>query len=390
MYQTSAAVAVKILSLCRTWRVWLQDNDSGEVFMGETISTAESDQTSTSLTDDIEIGAVTCATWTVSMRKSTGNFIGKKFTLSFYLKDLAADFAVWGDLALFTCSELDGMTIDQISRLSEVYGELIPMGVFTCIRAPRTGDGRTLTLVDEVYFFDVPYVRPTSLTLPQPASVIERDVCRQLGIECAAAYSESYLLTASDGGLLFTSNYTNTLATASYDFMIDHITSGTTCRQLLGYIAGARGEFGCIDRFGRYTRRWYGTPVALIDADHADEPTVSEQANEIVGIRCKVGNTVLEHGSMTGGRVLEFENPYVTAQLLTTIFNRVRRLTWYTCELYHRLGDPRLDTGDMVTVESEGRQLNIPVTWLSFSFDGGLAANVRAAGLNETEQKANL
>jgi hypothetical protein len=382
MYQTSSAVAERIMSHSRTWRVWLENAATGEMIAGETVTSASGDSTSTSLTDDIEIGAVTCASWTVELRRRTSDLIGQKFRLYFYLKDLANEgFTTWGDLGNYTCGELDGMTVAQIAQLGEVFGERIPMGVFTCIRAPRSGDGRQLTLVDEIYFADVPYVR--SVTLPQPASVIEQDVCRQLGIVCAAAYDESYLLAESGGELLATSDG-YTLATASYDFLISRIPTGATCRQVLGYIAGARGEFGCIDREGRYTRRWYAPTGYTIDADHADEPTVSEQANVIVGIRCRNGGNTYECGEMSGGRVLEFENPYVDAQLLSTIFGRVRRLSWYTCEVTHRLGDPRLDTGDIVTV---GDGCAIPVTGLRYSFDGGLMAEISAAGINETEQQ---
>jgi hypothetical protein len=81
--------------------------------------------------------------------------------------------------------------------------------------------------------------------------------------------------------------------------------------------------------------------------------------------------------------VLEFENPYVDAQLLSTIFSRIKRMNWYTCQVTHRLGDPRLDTGDIVTAGG----CAIPVTDLRFSFDGGLMAEVGATGLNETEQE---
>ena len=381
MYQTSSAVASMIMSFCRTWRVWLENVATGEVIMGDAVSTVTSDQTSTSLTDDIEIGAVTCSSWTVVLRKTDNNFIGQRFRLYFYLKDLSGSgVTTWGDLEDYTCGVLDGMTIAQIAQLGEVFGERIPMGEFICIRAPRSGDGRQLTLVDAIYFSDVPYVR--TVTLPALASTVEQDVCRQLGIVCAAEYNESYLL-AESGGQLLSSSDGCTLATSSYDFIITRIPTGATCREMLGYIAGARGEFGCIDRNGAYTRRWYPPTGYTIDADHADDPTLSEQANEIVGVRCINGSNTYECGSMTGGRVLEFENPYVDAQLLSTIFSRVRRLSWFTCEVTHRLGDPRLDTGDIVTVGG----CAIPITGLRFSFDGGLMADISAAGINETEQE---
>lgn len=389
MYKTSAATAEKILAFSRTWRVRLENISSGEIIQGDIISTAESEHSSTSLSDDIEIGAVTCASWTVTLRHSTGDFLGQRFRLYFYLRDLTGSSeTTWGDLAGYTCGAINGMTVLQLMQLGEQNSELIPMGEFTCIRAPRSGDGRELTLVDAVYFSDTEYIR--AVKLPAPASEVEKDVCRQLGIGCAAEYSESYRLAANDGGLLLSADGM-TLSTAGYDFAIGKIAKGTTCRQMLGYIAGARGEFGCIDRQGQYTRRWYGSPVTGIDSSHADEPTISETANIISGIRCKVGeDEVIECGKMNGGRVLEFEDPYVDEQLLLTIFNRVRALSWYTCELYHRLGDPRIDIGDVVTVsaaaEGAEKQLAIPITGISFSFDGGLSADLRAVGLNDIEQ----
>jgi hypothetical protein len=177
------------------------------------------------------------------------------------------------------------------------------------------------------------------------------------------------------------------LYTAPFDFTIEEIPAGSTMREVLGYIAAIHGQFGCIDRLGRYVRRWYSpASLALIDAYHADEPTVSETANRIVGIRCTVGDEELTVGAMSGGRVLELENPFMTQTLMRVLLVEVKKMSWYTAQVSERLGDPRHEIGDTVTIQSGGEENDIPITTIQFSFDGGLLANISAAGLTEEEQ----
>lgn len=384
MYEvTSEAVAAAIVSDHRTWRIWLEDLSSNTVTMGDVIMNADSEQASTSLSDDIELGAVCSAGWRVTTVQS-GDYLGSKFRLYIYLADLAGSETTWGDLEGYTAGVLSKLTVEQVGRLGEILeGELIPMGEYTCVKAPRSGDGRELYLYDALYFADKLYT-PT-VTLPALASEVEADICGQLGVVCATDYTQTKLLADVNSTLLVTGGGL-LLRTPSFNFTISSIPAGTTMRQMLGYIAGVNGQFGYIDRQGRYVRKWYGEPVMTIDLDHADEPTLSESANRIVGIRCTVGDTTLEIGQQSGGRVLELANPYMTEQLMKSLWSRVRDLSWYTAEVYHRLGDPRIDIGDMVTLETGSGGYDVPATGISFSYDGGLAASISAAGLTEEEQ----
>lgn len=63
-----------------------------------------------------------------------------------------------------------------------------------------------------------------------------------------------------------------------------------------------------------------------------------------------------------------------------------RWISWYTTELYHRLGDPRFDIGDVVTYTNGADRYDIPITNLGFTFDGGLSADISAVGLSVEEQ----
>lgn len=158
-------------------------------------------------------------------------------------------------------------------------------------------------------------------------------------------------------------------------------------RQALGYIASAHGQFGFIDRFGRYVRKWYSESVKTLDNNTIDLPTLSEQMNVITGICCHVSDDTDMIFGDSSGRVIEFENPFMTTALLSSLWYRVKGYSWYTTDLFHRLGDPRYDIGDVVTyVPDEDSSYDIPITGLDFSFDGGLSANISAVGLNVEEQ----
>ena len=180
------------------------------------------------------------------------------------------------------------------------------------------------------------------------------------------------------------------LKTANFDFKISSIPKDTTMRQMLSYIASAQGEFGFVDRFGRYVRKWYGSSVKIldnntIDCQHWENVRISLQA---LSARSATAKT-LRLGNTTGsaGRVLEFENPYMTMSLLRSLWHRIGGFSWYTTELFHRLGDPRFDVGDVITYVSEsGESYDIPITNIGFNFDGGLSADISAVGLSVEEQ----
>lgn len=389
MYQTSDEVAEAILSYSRTWRIRLEEVGGGIVIMGDEITNAEGDHSSTTTTDDIELGAVCAAGWRITTSRQ-GEYVGKRFKLYLYLLNFDEGTTTLGDLYPYTIAELSGMTLGELYNMGHTIGEPIPMGEFTCVKAPRCGDGRELHLYDKLYFTDKPY-NPT-INLPALASAVEQDICNQLGVENGVGAGQGGYLYLPATAYLRTPGFAvgaggNFLYTAPYDFTIESIPAGSTMREVLGYIAAIHGQFGCIDRLGRYVRRWYPkNSLTTIDGDHADEPTVSETWNKVVGLRCTVGEEELTAGYMTGGRVLELENPFMTRTLLRSLLTMVEKMTWYTAQVSERLGDPRHEIGDTVTIQSGDEEYDIPITSIQFRFDGGLSADLSAAGLTEEEQ----
>lgn len=368
------------------YKMCIRSLSDGSLYLGDIMYSVSSDVQSTSLPEDIELGAVCSQQWMVELLDSGENkFIGGEYEISLYVRSRHSSLT-YGDIKKHACSELKDWRIEQLAALGDaVCGEFIPMGICTCVKAPRTGSTRTLTLYDKLYFSDKQY--NSKIRFPALASDVERDVCAQLGIECSWDYEYEELIS-DNGGNLLTEIGGSFLKTASFDFTISHKPQGYTMRQMLSYIASAKGQFGYVDRHGRYARKWYGIPSWTLDNNTLDEPTLSEKANRVVGIVCIVNeNTTLSIGEMQGGRVIEFENPYMNESLLKTLFNRVRRLTWHTAAVQQRVGDPRMDIGDVVRYTDDKEQdYTIPITGLSFDFSGGLTASITSVGLNEDEQ----
>lgn len=385
MYTVSDIVSSKIESYCRTWRMELEDTNS--ILTGDKIVSASSTAQSTSISDDIELGAICSQSWNININDVDTKFLGKEYDLSLYLADLTG-VTTYSTLEQYTYAELSKLTVEQISKLGEVLGgERIPLGRFTCVKSKKSGGNTEVTFADRLYFSDKVY-KP-KVTLPAWSKAVEDDICKQLGLQNGNDYTIPAKLRAKGGARLYGKGHIR-LKTANFDFKISSIPKDTTMRQMLSYIASAQGEFGFVDRYGRYVRKWYGSSVKILDNNTIDLPTLSERQNVIVGIICKVSDSeTLRLGNTTGtaGRVLEFENPYMTMSLLRSLWHRIGGFSWYTTELFHRLGDPRFDVGDVITYVSEsGESYDIPITNIGFNFDGGLSADISAVGLSVEEQ----
>ena len=386
MYKTGELAAQRIESYCRTWRLWI-DNAEGEVIMGERITSGTSTVQSTSISDDIELGAICSQSWNININDVDTKFLGKEYDLSLYLVDYSHGETTYSTLETYTYAELSKLTVEQISKLGEVLdGERIPLGRFTCVKSKKSGGSVQLTMADRLYFSDKPYV--PHIPMPSWNKAVEDDICRQLGLQNGNDYTEVRLLRDKNGRRLIDKNG-KVLYSKYFYFKVSSVPKDVTMRQMLSYLASAQGQFGYVDRYGKYVRKWYGKSVKTLDNNTIVLPTLSERQNVIVGIICKVSDDVtfsLGVTDTTQGRVLEFENPYMTESLLQSLWRRIGGFSWYTTELYHRLGDPRFDIGDVVTYTNGADSYDIPITNLGFNFDGGLSADISAVGLSVEEQ----
>lgn len=385
MYKTGELVAQRIESYCRTWRLWIENAEG--VISGDSIMSADSSMQSTSLSDDIELGAVCSQSWNMTISDTKTAFLGKDYDTYLYLVDYTHGETTYSTLEQYTYAELSKLTVEQVSKLGEILGgERIPMGRFTCVKSKKSGGSVQLTMADRLYFSDKPYV--PHIPIPNWNKAVEDDICQQLGLQNGNDYTQVRLLRDKNGRRL-RDNKGRLLYSKYFYFEVSSVPKDVTMRQMLSYLSSAQGQFGYVDRYGKYVRKWYGKPVKTLDNNTIDLPTLSERQNVIVGIICKVSDDVtlsLGVTDTTQGRVLEFENPYMTSSLLRSLWHRLQGFSWYTTELFHRLGDPRFDIGDVVTYHSGSGSYDIPITNLGFNFDGGLSADISAVGLSVEEQ----
>lgn len=341
------------------WGMWIEDAQSGAPVAYDGIQNVQTDIQSTSLSDDIELGAVCSQSVTAELVDDGTKYLGNEYVFSLYTKDATS---------------------------SDTNDEKIPMGRFTCVKSQKSGGSAQLTMADRLYFSDKPYV--PHIPMPNWNKAVEDDICRQLGLQNGNDYTEVRLLRDKNGRRL-RDNKGRLLYSKYFYFKVSSVPKDVTMRQMLSYLASAQGQFGYVDRYGKYVRKWYGKSVKILDNNTIDLPTLSERQNVIVGIICKVSDDVtlsLGVTDTTQGRVLEFENPYMTESLLQSLWRRIGGFSWYTTELYHRLGDPRFDIGDVVTYTNGADSYDIPITNLGFTFDGGLSADISAVGLSVEEQ----
>lgn len=370
----------------------LEHKSTGKQYAGECLFSAETETASTTLSDDIELGAICSQSLSVKLTgaKNT-SFLGEKFKMYIYLRNRFG--ITYDELRPYTFSQLSGMTVNEIVRLNEILcNEHIPLGEFTCVKHKKNGDISELELYDRLYFSDSKY--ECSVNLPASSRAIEDDICSQIGCENGNNFNEAAYLIEANSKDVYDKNG-NRIKTGSFVFEITAIPEDCTKRQMLSYIAAANGQFGFINRHGQYVRKWYSMAQRTVTQNTIDEPTVSEKANSIIGIICHVpslsgGDTLtltIGNTDKTQGRVLEFENPYITAVLLNSLFVKTGGFSWYTAEVNQRLGDPRFDLGDVINyADINSRTVcSIPITKLKFKYSGGFSAEISAVGLTGEE-----
>lgn len=239
------------------WGMWIEDAQSGEPVAYDGIQNVQTDIQSTTLSDDIELGAVCSQSVTAELVDDGTKYLGNEYVFSLYMKNSSA-FTTYSTLESYTYAELSKLTVEQISKLGEVLdGERIPLGRFTCVKSKKSGGNTEVTFADRLYFSDKVY-KP-KVTLPAWSKAIEDDICKQLGLQNGNDYTKPAKLRVKGGARLYGKGHIR-LKTANFDFKINAVPKDTTMRQMLSYIASAQGEFGYVDRFGRYVRNGTADP----------------------------------------------------------------------------------------------------------------------------------
>lgn len=186
---------------------------------------------------------------------------------------------------------------------------------------------------------------------------------------------------ASDTGMVF----------ANIDiissFKIESVPEGTTYAGMVSYIAGYEGYNARVNSVGDIEFYWYFDK----SIDTSTLYTIKRENQYLNGFSSKEtlasinavmsgkADTESETGSSKytagSGEALTYDNPYITQEKVTEIYDRIKGFTYCVGDLKWR-ADQNVRAGDLVRVETNpGEYVLFPVMEYSMTFDGGLVGN---------------
>lgn len=385
MYNTLSQSTIDMIEGdCRCFRALMDFGDfqitSDKIYKIQTDGASCSDE-------DVTIGGIYSQGVTIEVSEIPCPLEGRVFMLYFYLIDLSFVTPVSSDvdnplthyiLSEYTHEELGKYTHEGLSKLVNMPHRHIPMGQFRVSKCKSKANGYTISAGDFLEEADKEY--NSDLVYPASTKDIEKEICNNLGIDNVTNSDLQYM--TSDKEVYMTSDSGDYIL---YDYVvfIDEPPAKTTMRQMLGYIASLRGCFAVANRLGNLKYAWYEDSGLILQPNRIDTPELSEKDITITRIACQVSeNKTLYSGQI--GRTMEISNPYMTQRMLNVIAADILPFKYRPASVLQRMGDPRIDVWDILHLGD----CIIPVMDLTYSFDGGLSADIEASG--KTDAESNL
>lgn len=172
------------------------------------------------------------------------------------------------------------------------------------------------------------------------------------------------------------------------------VPKGYSCREVLSYVAQLHGAFAICNRRGQIELHTY------VDSNYKVKPSRywgnfehNDYAFDVSKFVCFTGQDKngksISISSGSGARSVSFSNPFMTQTALNNILASFKNFSYMPGAL-KMMGDPRLDSWDVLTVEDlSGNTYKVPVMKLEWEYDGGLTYSVEAVGLSEEETNAD-
>ncbi len=134
----SNEITSRIESYKALWGMWIEDAQSGAPVAYDGIQNVQTDIQATSLSDDIELGAVCSQSVTAELVDDGTKYLGNEYVFSLYMKDSSA-FTTYSTLEAYTYAELSKLTVEQVSKLGEVLdGERLLLRQDLCAKGQAT------------------------------------------------------------------------------------------------------------------------------------------------------------------------------------------------------------------------------------------------------------
>ena len=248
--------------------------------------------------------------------------------------------------------------------------EYTPLGVFIIadeIQMDRNNNSTTIKAYDKFVVMEGQYV--SKLTYPANAVDIITEIAQMCKVD----------VNTNDLAHLPTIKVSKAITKQSY-------------RTAIGWIAQLYVGFASFDRDGKLTIRRVAEPNYTIEpSEYEQQGLVKNEAPYIIGgISCNVnvvettnnGETneathKLHSGSVNGSQI-ELTNDIMTQELLDSIWNSLKTVTFYPFSL-NWFGNPAIEAGDWLSLKDmKGNVFVVPNNGYTISFNGGLSSTSKA------------
>ena len=167
---------------------------------------------------------------------------------------------------------------------------------------------------------------------------------------------------------------------------------GYTERQIIGMIAALYGRFANIDRDGVLRFHWYIPVDVKVTADNYYESGLEKASYDFTAEWLQSYKETMEDALIVGDenamQGIYFQCLWMTEDILSSIWESLQGFAYRPVSELSFLGDPRLDPGDVITLEdADGESHIIPVMVLSHEYDGGLKTEISAKGQMTTDSQ---
>jgi hypothetical protein len=245
------------------------------------------------------------------------------------------------------------------------YTEWVPLGEFYVSDAETTNDFKNLTLTayDGFYKMTGKFVPTAYETTLQG---LYDDFRAQLYNNCGVVLKER----------------------TCPDYAVSVPSLDITYKQAAGYIAGCFGEFARFDRNGELEFAWYtdsGIEIPRSLQYMGGFKRTTKHLLVVTSLSTGTKENPIVRGLGSNGTNINFENPYITAEMADDIFARVNNFTYTPCEVKWR-GNPAVMAGDIVTVhDKDSYPHTVLIMNRTLKVGGGCNDTIVCKGVSETK-----
>ena len=240
-----------------------------------------------------------------------------------------------------------------------------PLGKFYITNAKSKDDFKkivTITAYDAFSKTEIPYT--PQITMPATSDAILADIASQCGFQLDSGCNFRVLVPNTSTAQKF----------ELYDF---------TCRQYIGYFAGLLGENARFNRDGKLTFKWYT----------GSQQQIAQDSQYLGGFKRLTANPVSFQSITSGtsdnvivsgtGTSFNFENPFMTQEILNSIRQSVGTISYVPCTCKWR-GNPAIEAGDIITIyDSENNPVTVYIMEQTIKISGGMQSEIKCYGQSE-------